>query len=137
MLALVTRAVKMSSSADETCRQVMTEKSGYGPWHPLPPPAPEQADSGFFVTTMRSYSDGVNTATCGVQRLGPVWYANGRFGQTSVGYSFGLDQACGGLAYRQKAYGVLSTNAESAQEIQQAFRIFAKKVYDEVCQAPH
>jgi hypothetical protein len=133
-IALFTRVSKMSSSADETCRQVMIEKSGYGPWHPLPPPADEQANNSFFTTTTRSYSDGVNTTTCGVQRLGPVWYANGSLGQTFVGFNFGLDPACDGLSYPIKAYGVLSGKAKSAQEIQQEFHVFAKKVHDEVCQ---
>lgn len=120
----------ISSSADETCRQIMMKKSGYGPWHPLPAPADEQANTSFFGATTRNYSDGMNTASCGVQRLGPVWYANGRFGTTHAGYSLGL----GCPQYPVKAYGVLPAEVEGEEEIRQEFLVFADKVHAEVCQ---
>lgn len=134
VLAFFVWVLNISSSADETCRQLMMGVSGYGPWHPLKLPADEQADSHFFTTAGRVYSDGVNTAWCNPQQLGIMWYVI-NYSQTSVGFEFGLE-SCGGLPYPRKAYGALSIEPKSQEEIQREFFIFADKIFGEVCQKP-
>jgi len=114
-----------SGSADGSCRLMMVGVSGYGPWHPLP--TNSQADTDAFITT-RSYSDGMNTATCRARRLGPVWFT-AQVSQTLIGFSCGLGAR---RTYPVKAYGVLPAEAESAEELRQAFSAFAKSVCADV-----
>jgi hypothetical protein len=134
ILALFVRVFNISSSADETCRQLMMGVSGYGPWHLLDLPADEQENSYFFTATSRIYSDGVNTTWCNPQQLGLIWYVINS-SQTLVGFNFGLE-SCGGLPYPRKAYGVLTTESKSQEEIRREFFTFADKISDEVCQKP-